>query len=338
MVRPIWKDYFVELGSDDSYKYRIVIHETREVIYSGTAHRRPEDDECFIKINEICADYLKNELPAMTRSEFGEYPLILTFDVMIPSGQYWETIESIPFYNDWSYDNGYDPQVMGMSFPVNGEIDARQWLFLSALMSPGMIAEIHHKDGTIETKSFMSGNPGSYNDDFSDAWSKMVANIKTGVISFNIGDYDDVDYISIGNNIYRVVSSCAKYALYYVNAYGGWDTLLIQGNATEADDLKRYTREMEYDNRFVSNRGKQNYVNEITKTYTLNTGWLTDSQASRMHHLLNSTEVYLYDLATGDMIPVVLPATTTEYKTRLSAERVINYTIQAEVAHNLIRR
>ena len=96
---------------------------------------------------------------------------------------------------------------------------------------------------------------------------------------------------------------------------------------------------MEYDNRNVQNRGTQNYANEIVKSYNLVTGWLSDEEASRMHHLINSTEVYLYDIITQEMTPVVIPSTSCEYKTyKNNGCKLVNYTIKVDVAHNRVRR
>ena len=145
--------------------------------------------------------------------------------------------------------------------------------------------------------------------------------------------------MTIGNSTFKVVTECAEYALYYVNAYGGWDCLLIEGNTLEADTLTRYTREIVYDNNDIQNRGVQNYVNEITKGFTFQTGLLKDDQGKRMHHLINSTDVYLYDIANGQMIPVNVSVNTCEYKTfKNQGNRFAQYTIQVEVAQNRIRR
>ena len=135
------------------------------------------------------------------------------------------------------------------------------------------------------------------------------------------------------------MTDCKEWVLYYVNAYGGWDSLLIEGNTMERDSLKRYTREMEYDNRETRNRGTQNYANEISKVYTLNTSWMSDAESLRMHHLLNSPEVYLFNINTGEIFPVVLNNTTTEFKTyKNNGCRLVNYTIEATIAQDRIRR
>ena len=178
-----------------------------------------------------------------------------------------------------------------------------------------------------------------FNDDFNNDFSQSVRTAGSGTAVFLLDDWDNVARITIGNSTFQVVTECAKYALYYVNAHGGWDCFLIEGNTLEADSLKRYTREMVYDNRDIKNRGIQNYVNEITKGFTFHTGWLLDDQGERMHHLINSTDVYMYDIANGEMIPVIIPSTSCEYKTyKNQGNRLVNYTIEVQVAQNRIRR
>ena len=138
---------------------------------------------------------------------------------------------------------------------------------------------------------------------------------------------------------YFPINANLKYALYYRNAYGGVDVFLIEGNHKEVDNLTRHTREVEYDNSDVMNRGRQNYVNEISKSLILHTSWLTDEEASRMHHLLNSNEVYLYDIPNEKMIPVILKNTTTEYKTyKSNGCKLVDYAIEVEFANKRVRR
>ena len=53
-----------------------------------------------------------------------------------------------------------------------------------------------------------------------------------------------------------------------------------------------------------------------------------------MHHLLNSPLVYLHDVSTGLIRPIVLTGNVTEYK-----QQALNvYAIEAELAQDRIRR
>lgn len=339
MAVPIWKDYFVTLGTGNSIQYRIILSDTNDVIYSGKAFLKPGETSLTARINDICADYLQNVLPGLSQAEFSALNMPVTFAVQTLSGSTWTTIETIQFLNDWSYDYDYDAATMGMSFPINGHIDSRMPIVWTGLNVSSITTRIYHTDGTYSEVIIPVAISNDFNGDFNADFARSVRSAGSGTAVFLISSFDDVDRVVIGNSVFPVVTDCARYALYYVNAYGGWDAFLIEGNTLEADTLKRYTREMVYDNRDIENRGIQNYVNEITKGFTFHTGWLLRDQGERMFNLINSTEVYLYDIAKEEMIPVTLPMTTCEYKTyKNQGRQLVNYTIQVEVAQNRIRR
>ena len=137
---------------------------------------------------------------------------------------------------------------------------------------------------------------------------------------------------------YRDAGDCHRYALYYMNAYGGWDAFLIRGTVTERDSLTRRTIRSPYDSG-TSGRGTRNYANEIEKSWTLRTGWLTDGQSGRMHHLLNSTDVWMHDLDSDRLYPVVLTSTETEYRTyRTNGNRMTQYEVEVTLAQDRQRR
>lgn len=335
MINPIWKDYYVSLGDADSAEYRILCND--EVIYSGKAWKRPGHATNDIRINDICADYLSNVIPNLS-AEFTEvgYP---TFSVETYSDSAWSQVASVQFSNDWSYDYDYDPETMGLSFPINAKIDARQWIVFSAYNASFIKAEITLQDGSVIMVGIPVEISPSFNVDFNSDFAKSIRSAQTGTAVFNLSQYDGIKSVKIEGKEFQVVAGCSRYALYYANAHGGWDSLLIDGNHSESDNLTRHTREVEYDNRNVSNRGTKNYINEVSKALTLHTSWMSDEESSRMHHLLNATEVYLYDIVKEQMIPVLLKNTTTEYKTfKGNGGKLINYTIEVSYANERIRR
>lgn len=340
MAVSIWRDYYVNLGSANSRPYRIVLQDTGDIIYSGKAYKIPDASAITIKINDVCADYLQNVLPSLSQAEFSELNLPVTFVVQMSfDGYTWTDVATAQFINDWSYDYKYNPATMGMSFPINGHIDSRMPIVWTGLNVSQVTATIYFTDGTSSQVIIPVEISDDFNADFNADFSRSVRSAGSGTAVFLPSAWDNVSKIVVGRSTFRVVTSCARYALYYVNAYGGWDSFLIEGNTLEADTLKRYTREMVYNNRDIQNRGIQNYVNEIKKGYTFHTGWLLDNQGERMHHLINSTDVYLYDIPNNQMIPVTIPTTTCEYKTyKNQGNQLVNYTIQVEIAQNRIRR
>lgn len=335
---PIWKDFFAQLAG----VYRIIVADTEDVIYSGYAQSKPGETSAQVRINDICADYLDNVLPTLSQAEFTRITLPVTFKVQLrvsgAQGYQWVDITTAQFLNDWSYDYGYNAATMGMSFPINGHIDARMPIVWTGLNVSEVNATITFKDGTTAQVIIAVAISNDFNADFNADFSRSVRSAGSGTAVFLPDAWDNVAKITVGNSTWEVVTECAEYALYYVNAYGGWDSLLIEGNTLEADTLKRYTREVVYDNRDIQNRGIDNYVNEVTKGFTFHTGWLLGDQGKRMHHLINSTDVYLYDIANGQMIPVTIPTTSCEYRTKKNQGRLVDYTIQVQIAQNRIRR
>ena len=343
MANSIWKDYYVNLGTAESIIYRIKVGDT--TIYTGNSHLRPGQTQNIIRINDICADYIINVLPNLSQAEFSEITLPVTFDIQIyiqtaqgepPS---WEDYASVQFINDWSYDRNYNAEVSGMASPINGKIDANQWVVWTGLNVSQVTATLYFKDGTSSQVIIPVEISNDFNDDFNTDFSRSARSAGSGTAVFNLSAWENVDKIVINGITYKVVSNCSRYALYYLNAYGGWDTLLIEGNTKITDNLTRHNRDTEYDNTEIQNRGTYNYLNEISKTFTLHTSWLSDDEASRMHHLLNSPNVYLLDMETNEMMPVVLTNTATEYKTyKGNGGKLVNYTIEATLAQERIRR
>ena len=338
-IAPIWKDYFVTLGTGVVIPFRIRVQDQNgNIIYNGKSHIKPGETNNSIRINDICADYLTNALPALSQAEFSalSFPLNFVVETFL---EYWTIAGQVQFMNDWSYDDSYNPATMGMSFPVNGRIDSRQWLVYTAYNASTITATLTFTDGTTSQVTIPVEISADFSDDFNTDFARSARAAGSGTAVFDLSAWDNVASVTINGKTWEVVTDCKERVVYYVNAYGGWDSLLIEGNTIETDSLKRYTREMEYDNRSIQNRGTQNYVNEITKSYTLHTSWMSDAESLRMHHLLNSPEVYLFNINTGDMIPVVLNNTTTEYKTyKNNGGRLVNYTIDATLAQERIRR
>lgn len=337
-IVPIWKDFFAQLAG----VYRIIVADTEDVIYSGYAVPKPGETSAQVRINDICADYLDNVLPTLSQAEFTRLsnPTFKVQSRVQGAGGYqWVDITSVQFLNDWSYDYDFDPVTMGLSFPINGHVDPRMPIVWTGYEVSEVEATIYLRDGSTFQVIIPVEITADFNNDFNADFALEVRASGSGTAVFFPSEWGDVVKIEINDSTFILEDTCAKYALYYVNAHGGWDSFLIEGNTLETDTLKRYTREVVYDNRDIINRGIQNYVNEITKGFTFHTGWLTGDQGERMYHLINSTNVYMYDIARQQMIPVTIPTTSCEYKTfKNQGNQLVNYTIQVQIAQNRIRR
>jgi hypothetical protein len=342
MLQPIWKDYIVDLGEGQSFEWNVGCEPSGMYyeIYNGKAWARPGESSVKVKINDICQNFLRHTLPLLPDYDYTTSQLPITFYINKKNAVgNWVEVDSVEFAPDWSYDYAFDYSTRkGLSLPINGHVSNRQYLFWTNLNGDQVTAKVTLKSG--ESFNIIADLVGSadVNLDFNDDFSKALKSPGMPTIVIDLSQWD-IDKVTINDDVYKIVSGCPRYCLYYINAYGGWDSFLIEGSAKESDSLTRQTFTHVSDNSSPSNRGVVNHLTEITKRMTLNTSWLSDEEAGRMHNLLNSTEVYLHDLERGEIIPVVLKNGTTEYKTyRNNGGKLVDYSIEVEFANKRVRR
>ena len=120
---------------------------------------------------------------------------------------------------------------------------------------------------------------------------------------------------SLTEGSYNVLADCGEYALYYLNAYGGWDALLIDGTVLKKSTITQYTTDKNYNNSRIEFE-QTKYINEIQDAYEINTGFLTDEQAANLSkNLIPSKEVYLHFLKDNKIVPVLITDTSVTYQT-----------------------
>lgn len=342
MAVPIWKDYSVTLGNGAAYDYEIRLDTAAgTLIYSGRAYKRPGAASVVVRINDVCAAYLAEVLPTLNvPAGFTGFAVQQTFVVLADISGVWTTMDTIDFYNDWSYDYGFDPSLQPLADPINGELDPRQHLVISTLPVADLTAVLTFEDGTTMSVVIQIARSADFNDDFNDDFSVQDTSAHGGAAVLDLSPYTGLVSVSIGGVDYKVRdNACSKYCLYYTNSYGGWDSFLIDGIDRRVDGLVRHTMNKDYDNSDMDARGREDYAIEVVPTWELHTGLLTDDQSSRMHHLIESTDVFLCELATGDVVPVVLTDAECEHKTYRGSGRQMNtYTITAQLAQQQVRR
>lgn len=341
MANPIWKDYKVNLGSVPDALYRITLHDGGDVIYAGHAFLRPGATDIEVRINDICADFFSSALPAMSQTDFSLLSFPISFDVEVwdEANEIWENVETVAFDNNWSYDYDHDPETDGLSFPIDGRIDARMPVFVSVYDADEIEADVIFKDGSSFHLTIPIAITADFDDSFDNSFARVTRGAATGTAVLLPAEWPNLARIEVGNVKYEVVSECKKFALYYINSYGGWDQLLIEGGHTETDNYTRHEREKEYDNADRSARGRDNWLNEYDKSWVLHTGYLSDVQSERMTQLIGSTCVYLYDIEEGVMLPVTVTDKAHEHKTYINQGRqAVSYVLNVQLAQNRIRR
>lgn len=339
MAVPIWKDTRVLVGSGSYADYQIRL-ENGPVIFNGRAFPLPGATSIYVTINEICADYMAHTVP-----DYDGKTTPLAYEKTFVVKHNGRTNTFI-FRNDWSYNNRFYPGIMGLSFPIDGRVDRRQTLLYTEKGDSEMLDILVQYGGPRPDFRALD-----FNSDFlisaEKSTEQFYADGVTGyrVFSIILPEQEwssEARSITIGMHTWQVVD-CAEYVLHYVNAYGGWDSLLVAGNGKATDSIKHYETGVAALNSAYkpeSRRTKRNYVNNLTRKYTFHTGVLTEEQSSRMHNLLESPMVFLQILDEGTQwYPVILTGNTCEFKTyRNNGNKLMEYTIEAELAENRMRR
>lgn len=337
MAIPIWKDKFVNLGTYASRYFRIRVGST--TIYSGRAYRAASSGDLFVRINDICADYIAPKPLAVPYLSGSTMAFPVSFTVQSSSnGSSWSTVETVQFNDDWSYDNGFNPSVSGMAFPITGRIDLRQRIYQTRYTTSSVTAVARYGSTTRNVSLTVQTSPPQ------DGFLNALCHAGAGYVVFDCAanatySGKTLASVTIGTATYDVAKTCPQKVLYYKNPFGGYDHLLIEGNALRSRSIQRETFVADYDNGY-RNRERWDFQNEVTETWTLNTGLLTLDESARMPYLLDSPLVFIADL---DNPSAIVPAlvVTDSYQAETYAvkgSRMKNHTFDVKVAQNEYRR
>lgn len=334
-IRPIWdNEPLVRADIADEYLDYHVLCDGAS-IYNGRAYKRPDTGKIEVAINSLCAPYLSAPFPASASPEaaygFDRSPNMKRLFRFEAEGSAANLDTDVEFYADWSFDPHRDPRPALASDPVTGEVSPRQVVLTSFYDHPG----------PIDVSVVQNGAARSF--------TIPAAAGAAGVAWVGLGSgYDGATELTVGNAStgtvkYRIVDDCRHFALYYLNAYGGWDSILLFGAPKESNEYTRTTYKQAYALSTQTGaripRGTVNFQNDYTKAYECSTGWLSDEQAARLDHLFGSVDVYLCDLLDNRFIPVVLTDSTFEYKTyRNQGAHLVSYTLQVQAAIDFTRQ
>jgi hypothetical protein len=146
---------------------------------------------------------------------------------------------------------------------------------------------------------------------------------------------------------YQAIAAC-KYqdsCINYINRYGGVETITFIGKKTDTLEVKRTEYNLMQD---LITSGPNTYYNTSlgqsksfnvngSKTFKLNTGWVTENFSNKMQDLLLTETSLFYNqynlLQQGNAIQV--KTNTLKYQTHLN-DKAINYEIDIDLAYNTI--
>ena len=297
----IWKDINVNLqSSQDKEPYTIYVDGV--AVYNGISYGIGGHS---IRINDVVADYFTRQHPSLGSAE---EKAVISVIVKNNAGT---TVFSDTIIPDYSYSEIAYSKDMPYA-PIDRRIDCR-------MPFVGTIYNAIGRNVYFDT-------------------SKQIITTEVGK-SFALTIPQNVDVVTVGANEWQVVDGCDRYALYYINAFGGWDFLLCSGRHTESVSYTRNETKVKYDNSTPSAKGVDNWVNEESRTITLRTGFLTDRGAKNLPHLIGSPNVYLYDIESKTLQAVTISDTTANVNSYMAnGAKPFQYTINVKIAQDFIRR
>ena len=315
---PTWRDVFVtipRISADETninYSVSVLDNETNifEVVYRGNAVF-PEGGEPEINVSEIVRDYVEDNIN-IDADKASTQEANLTKVMLSTEEPEQNLVATLYYYYDYSFDKDYK---FTRNMPILNYFDTRQDIFLSFL---------NLSEETQTVTVFDSGNIIYLELDKQGMFHYKNAYLE-GNVTINT-PYTTTTLFS--------KNTCAKYAIYYLNPRGGWDQLLIEGKVVKNIKLENKTFKINFDNNTNEFQNKH-YLKNLTTSYKLTTGYLTDEQAKLMPNLIETTKAYLCELDTHTYIPVLINNNSVDIKTyRNQGRKLFTYTIDVQESQN----
>ena len=298
---PIWKDTVYVEKSNNWIEYHLD-DANNNVLYAGKAYPYPSNNTVEILVNDIASNFLK-PMDWPTNDGFNESEDYSKLFLLKTSTN---IIRTYIFNNDWSYKE--DPLYTNSPCSI---VDPRQLFIVSG--DPRY--KITYGDNTIQFTNLYT-----YRLDLSNITIPCGSKISVYKDNVIIKEY--------------TVANGKDYVLYYTNSVGGWDFITVKGNTTRKDNVTSSLyerRPMRPSKEF----GSIKYLNTITPSWSLNTGYINGN----ISELVSSLNVYLYDLNTKDLIPVNVTTTSAEYLNYTNnGKHFTNYTVEVEASQKNFRK
>lgn len=341
---PIYQDLKHTFVSSDSLVHYTITDANDNLLYEGSAYRKPGQEKAFIYINRIVSSNINiRDIAGPSLSWVNGYA---TFTVVVkearpgvaPSQRIVNPGPINPSYSktynfvyNWDYESGAYTATENINFPVTTEVSPNDSIPISYWVgdtAPQISAKYHFPDGTESTVNL--DNTGVITNNIN------TINIQASIYKTALISSDSVDVIVDGNiiNTYHT-TSCNRYTLYYYNKRGGTDIVPLNGGLVKSEDFNRTIFNVEYENSSNSNIAKKIINNNITTKYTATTRFMTDEQAARFaKHFLSSPAVMMYDNVDDETYSVILDEKSAEYKTFKSNGNHFNqYTFNFSLTH-----
>lgn len=322
---PIWRDmvetFTPEWVDEDYTSYRVADGEGN-IIYNGRAYFNA-DGEVKIKFNNVFENYI-NETIDLKKDGLQGNNGYSTFGVQRWNDEYdgWLNIKEYMVYNDWSYNTDRMPSgLISQSHILSTTLDPRQMFIQTYFNSNNDATTEVHLFGSSATSS----RPIFDNFNVDDEIASYVLKAGRAIhLETYVGD-DETNKIE-----YNVELTCKPYALYWLNKYGGYDSMLLNKTTKQTDRLTNFDYTREIDNN-TDEFEKTQYLKEIRQTWSIKTDILNDRQSEIVAEIAHSPQVYLHILDEDKIVPVNVTDSSVEHKQwRNNQRKRIVYTFTVE--------
>ena len=328
---PIYQDLKHTFASSDSLVHYTITDVNDNLLYEGSAYRKPGQEKAFIYINRIVSSNINiKDIAGPSLSWVNGYA---TFTAVVKEVALNNTVyrTTYRFVYNWDYESSAYTSTENINYPVTAEVSPNDMIPISYWVGdtiPQISAKYHFPDGTESTVNL--DQTGVITNDIN------TINIQASTYKAALISSDSVD-IMVGDeiiNTYRT-TSCNRYTLYYYNKRGGVDVMPLNGGLTKSEDFNRTVFNVEYENSSKSNIAKKVINNNITTKYTATTRFMTDEQAARFaKHFLSSPAVMMHDNVDDETYSVILDEKSAEYKTfRNNGNHFVQYTFNFSLTH-----
>ena len=162
----------------------------------------------------------------------------------------------------------------------------------------------------------------------------------TAITRYDIGTTTVGNITVAGETVTIKRQDCSKHEpkkLVFVNRFGMLQEIWFFGRTTESTTIKGD----QYKSSSINANGSYNrYEHQFkkfdlhaNKSYTLNSGYVSEDYNDSMNELLMSEQVWMH--ADGDVKPINIKTSDVTYRTSLN-DKLVEYTIEVEQAYDLI--
>ena len=324
---PIWKEIEVDVTSATSGDYvdfTIGLGSATNVVYSGRAYR-DADYKIVLRLNDIVEslmclpDIQKDHTASATgTAHVGQTVVRLFLNASSTTGS---LVKEILVSDRWDFGHEWDGK--SVHEPIDGVADPRQIWWASSLSSSDIFyALIGDQQYAFEGDFYFYGGSVAF-----DLKQNSAAVVGASLKSDEQEGAPVVDYV--------IGEPCRRWCLYYVNRLSGIDSFLLRGAVKESDSFTRTTIGRPYN----TPNGKQVQA-EVVKSFTVNTGYLSDNESHRFADNVPGTPMaLLHDLENDVIYPVQVTTSEATHKTyKGEGGKLVNYELTLQVLTSYKRR